>query len=181
MKKHFTFSNIFFVIAMAIVLYKPSRIWVIRQISFSPSIEKVTKEAKISDYQWELKGLNTSGINFAELKGKVIFLNFWATWCPPCVAELPSIQSFYNDYKKDIAFVFISNENWSEINSFFLQNEYDFPAYHAIKGSLKDLPNISSIPRTFIIDKQGNIRVDKSGAANWNSTGFRAQMDSLLK
>jgi len=159
MKKHFTFSNVLLA-----------------------SIEKETNDNKIiSNYNWKLKGLNTPNINFSDLKGKVIFLNFWATWCPPCVAELPSIQSFYNDYKNDVAFVFISNENWSEIDAYFKEKEYDFPVYQGHRSLLKDLPLVNSIPRTFIIDKNGSIRTDKSGAANWNSTSFREQIDALLK
>ena len=180
MKKHFTLSNIVFAIALVIVLYKPSRIWVIRQFSFSPSVDKVAENKMIKDYNWQLKGLNTSNFNFSDLKGKVIFLNFWATWCPPCVAELPSIQNFYNDYKDKVAFVFISNENWAEINLFFKEKGYDFPVYAYGGGKLNDLPAIKSIPRTFVIDKEGNIRVDKAGAADWNSASFRKQIDSLI-
>lgn len=177
----FTTSNILFTIAMAVVLYPPSRIWILRQMSFTPSIEKVNEKKVISNYNNELRGLNTADLNFSQFKGKVIFLNFWATWCPPCVAELPYIQALHNDYKDKVAFVFIANEKWSDIDSFFKEKGYDFPIYQYKKAPLKDLPTVNSIPRTFIIDKQGNIRVDKSGSADWNSTAFRAQMDTLLK
>lgn len=182
MKKHFNISNLFFVLGLIFLLYTPSRIWLIRQISFSPSVEEVTNTNKIvTDYNWALKGLNTSDVNFSEFKGEVVFVNFWATWCPPCIAELPSVQSFYNDYEGKVKFVFISNESWPEINSFFKDESYDLPAYHYEHRPLAGLPEVKSIPRTFVIDKKGNIRVDKSGAANWNSKSLRGQIDELLK
>lgn len=181
MKKHLTFSNILFVIVIAFFLYTPARIWLIRQVSFSPSIEKATANKAILNYDCSLKGLNTNDVNFSEFKGKVVFLNFWATWCPPCVAELPYIQSFYNDYKDKVEFVFISNENWSEINSFFNEKGYDLPVYQYKNKQLQGLPKVSSIPRTFIIDAAGNIRVDESGSTDWNSASFRAQIDELIK
>lgn len=185
MKKFFDFfltpSNILFTIAMAVVLYPPSRIWIIRQMSFSPSIEEVNGNKTITNYNNELRGLNTPDINFSEFEGKVVFLNSWATWCPPCVAELPYIQSFYNAYKDKVAFVFISNENWSQIDAFFKEKDYNFPVYQYKGESLKGLPHVNSIPRTFVIDKQGNIRVDESGSADWNSASFRKQIDDLLE
>ena len=180
MKKHFTLSNILFVILIGLVLYPPSRIWITRQLSFTPAIDEIKKDETVTDYNWQLKGLNTSDVNFNQFKGKVVFLNFWATWCPPCVAELPYIQSFYNDYKDKVAFVFISKEDWSDINSFFKNEGYNFPVYQERNSSLEALPEVTSIPRTFIIDKEGNIRVDESGAADWNSAAFRKEIDVLL-
>ena len=181
MKKHLSLSNIVFTIAIVLVLYTPSRIWLIRQMSFSPSVESTTAGMLISDYNWQLKGLNKADVNFSEFKGKVVFLNFWATWCPPCVAELPYIQSFYNDYKNKVAFVSLSNEKWSEINSFFKENDYNFPVYQNKQYHLKGLPQVSSIPRTFIIDKHGTIKIDKSGAADWNSASFRKEINEMLR
>lgn len=180
-KRYLTPSNIIFGIVLFLMLYKPTRIWFIRQVSFSPSVEKVEGGARVFDYNWELKGINTSDVNFSEFKGKVIFLNFWATWCPPCIAELPSIQNFYNDFNKEVAFVFVTNENWKEINSFFKKENYQFPVYQSKTSYLEELPSVKSIPRTFVIDKQGNIRVDKSGAANWNSTSFRKEIENMLQ
>ena len=150
-------------------------------MSFSPSIEKITDSPKISNYNWELQGLNTKEINFSELENKVVFLNFWATWCPPCVAELPYIQEFYNAYKDKIAFVFITNENWKQVDAFFKNKGYNFPVYQSNGNYLEGLPPVTSIPRTFLIDKKGNIRVDKSGSADWNSASFRKEVEELLK
>ena len=181
MKKHINISNLLFALLIVVLLYTPSRIWLIRQVSFSPSLEKIEDSKIVFDYNCELLGLNTKDINFNEFKGKVVFLNFWATWCPPCVAELPYIQSFYKDYKDKVAFVFVSQENWSTVNAFFKANNYDLPVYHYKNTSLKGLPEVNSIPRTFIIDKEGNIRVDESGSADWNSEAFRKQIDTLLE
>ena len=180
MKKHVSVSNILFVIVIALALHTPTRVWLIRLVSFTPSIESSENSKKITNYNWELEGLNTPSINFEQYKGKVIFLNFWATWCPPCIAELPYIQTFYDDYNDEVAFVFISKDNWTEINAFFKEHNYNFKAYKA-KNILEDLPRISSIPRTFVIDKKGNIRIDKAGSADWNSASFRAEIDDLLK
>ncbi|MFY7672574.1 TlpA family protein disulfide reductase [Tenacibaculum sp. MEBiC06402] len=180
MKKHLTLSNLIFVVAIFLLLYKPSRIWFIRQLSFSPSIEKVEESARVFDYNWRLKGLNTDDINFSEFKGKVVFLNFWATWCPPCVAELPSIQEFYNKYQDKVAFVFITNESTDEVMKFFKRTNYELPVYQTNGDYLNELPPITSIPRTFVLDKLGNIRVDTSGAADWNSSSFLASIDKML-
>ncbi|WP_299711210.1 TlpA disulfide reductase family protein [uncultured Tenacibaculum sp.] len=181
LKKHLTLSNIIFVILLFLIVYKPTRAWFIRQISFSPKVEKVEGSARIFDYNWKLTGLNTYDTNFSEFKGKVIFLNFWATWCPPCIAELPYIQEFYNDYKDKVEFVFITNDSRETLEQFFRENDYEFPVYQSKFDFPKELPPVTSIPRTFVIDKQGNIRVDKSGSANWNSNKFRKKIDELVE
>lgn len=149
-------------------------------MSFSPSVDKVEGSARIFNYNWDLDGLNTDDINFSEFKGKVIFLNFWATWCPPCVAELPYIQEFYNDYKDKVSFVFVTSDNRETIEAFFKEKGYEFPVYQSNKNYPSELPVVNSIPRTLLIDKNGNIRVDKSGSANWNSSTFREKIDELL-
>lgn len=174
-KKHLTFSNIIFAIAIVLLLYKPSRTWFIRQIAFSPSVEKISNSKQITNYNWELEGLNTANTNFSAFKNKVVFISFWATWCPPCVAEMPSIQALYNDYKDDIVFIFITNEDKNIVTSFLTKHHYTLPVYNTF-NSLKEFPEVTSIPRTFVIDKNGYIRVDKTGAANWNSNNFRKEL-----
>ena len=180
LEKHLTLSNLIFAVAVALLVYKPTRIWCIRQVSYGPAIENVSEEITITNYNWELKGLNTLSNNLKTYEGKVVFLNFWATWCSPCVAELPSIQDFYNAYKDKVAFVFVTSENWHTVQAFFIEHGYEFKVYNAASALPKGWPEVNVIPTTFIIDKKGHIRVHKTGAADWNSRRFRESIDRLL-
>lgn len=175
-----TISNIVFVIIIGLLLYPPTKVYFIRLISFSPSVITDDKQEKLTDYNWNLKGLNTANIDFNETKNKVVFINFWATWCPPCIAEMPSIQKLYDDYKDKVTFVFISNEDWNTIDGFYIKNNYNLPTYNTLSKTPGQLKS-NSIPATFIIDKKGNIVTDKKGAANWNSAKVRELLDELIK
>lgn len=172
-------SNIIFVLAVALLLYPPSREWFMRQIAFSPSIKKESTE-KIDTYNWQLNGLNTESINFNKLKDKVVFVNFWATWCPPCRAEMPMIQDLYNDYKDKIAFVFVTNESWETVEKFYLKNEYNLPTYNSVSAPPSKFTETNSIPATYLLDKNGNILISKTGSANWNSSKVRNLLDDLI-
>ena len=173
-------SNIIFVIAIAVLLYPPSREWVMRQIAFAPSVENVESSEKIDTYNWQLKGLNAESINFSELEDKVVFVNFWATWCPPCRAEMPMIQELYNDYKDKVSFVFVTNESWEKVEKFYIKNEYNLPSYNSQSLPPKKLTETNSIPATYLIDKEGKILISKTGSANWNSTKVRNLLDKLI-
>ena len=146
---------------------------------FSPSIIDESKQIKVENYNWELKVEDGTIFNFEDTKGKVVFVNFWATWCPPCIAEMPSMQLLYDDYKDSIEFVFVSNEGFPVINKFISKNEYTFKVYNALTKYPEHF-NVSSIPRTFLIDKTGKIIIDKTGAANWNSKAIRKTIDKLI-
>ena len=172
--------NIAFVVIIGLLLYPPTKVYFIRLISFSPSVITEDEQVNLTDYNWNLKGLNTSNIDFNDTKNKVVFVNFWATWCPPCIAEMPSVQKLYNDYKDKVTFVFVSNEKWTVINDFYLKNNYNLPTYNSLSRIPEQLKS-NSIPATFIIDKKGNIVTDKKGAANWNSAKVRALLDNLIK
>ncbi|MCF6181609.1 TlpA disulfide reductase family protein [Lutibacter sp.] len=175
------FSNAIFVIAIGLLIYSPTRIWLLRQIAFSPSVENVKDRVTINDYNWQLNGLNSENINFKELKGKVVFVNFWATWCPPCRAELPMIQKLYNDYKDKVAFVFVTNENWEKISTFFKKNNYNLPVYNSASRPPSEFLKTNSIPSSFLIDKKGSVIIEKVGAADWNSSKTRNVIDEILK
>lgn len=180
-KKNFSVSNILFVIAVAVMLYPPSREWVQRQLAFSPSVENVEDSEKIDNYDWTLNGLNTEAINFSELKEKVIFVNFWATWCPPCRAEMPMIQKLYDDYKDKVAFIFVTSENWSTVEEFYKKNNYNLPSYNSVSSPPIEFTKTNSIPATYVLDKNGHILISKTGAADWDSKKVRELIDSLLK
>ena len=177
-KKHLT--NIGFVVLIGLMIYPPTKVYFIRLISFSPSETKVENQTRIENTDWQLKGLNTDNINFNQLENKVIFISFWATWCAPCVAEMPSMQKLYDDYKNKVTFLFVTNEDWQIVSKFYKKKKFNFPTYNQFVNAPKELES-SSIPATFIIDKNKNIVVDKRGPANWNSSATRAILDKLLK
>ncbi len=105
----------------------------------------------------------------SELEGKVVFLGFWATWCPPCKAEMPSVQNLYNAMKgeKDVVFLMVSDEESQTVRNFMEKNRYDFPVYLA-DGSLSSRLQVEAIPSTFIIDRKGDIVFAHTGAARWD-------------
>ena len=175
-KKHW--SNLLFIIAVILLLHPTSKEILLRTIAFSPS-ESVSEE-KIENYNWQLEGLNTKSLNFEELEGKVVFVNFWATWCPPCRAELPMIQALYDDYKDKLAFVFVTSESVEEVHTFFYDHNYELPVYNSSSKIPQQLAKTNSIPATYIIDKKGRIRVEEVGAVDWNSDTTRALIEQLL-
>lgn len=148
-------------------------------ISFSPSIIKSEKRDVLNDFNWSLKGVNTIDVDFNNLKNKVVFINFWATWCPPCLAEIPSIQKLYNDYKDEVVFIFVSNEKREVINAFYKKHNYDLPTYK-LGNSLPKIFQVNSIPNSFVINKKGEVVINKSGAADWNSSKFRSLLNELI-
>ena len=146
---------------------------------FGPSVIDKEDQKKVSYASWKLRDLDGNEINYKDTKGKVVFVNLWATWCPPCIAEFQGIQDLYNDYKDEVLFLLVSNESPETIQNFLDKKGYDLPIFIPLTNYPDDF-NPRSIPRTYIIDKEGHIVVDKKGAANWNGNKVRNQLDRLL-
>ncbi|ULC58690.1 TlpA family protein disulfide reductase [Flaviramulus sp. BrNp1-15] len=178
-------KNIIFLVVIALLIIpqtrQPIQVLLHKGLAvFSPSTVNESKQITITNYNWKLKDENSHILNFEEVRGKVVLVNFWATWCPPCIAEMPSMQKLYDDYSNKIEFVFVSNEDYSKTNQFLNKNNYTFKTFTPITN-YPDTFDVSSIPRTFLIDKSGRIVIDKTGAANWNSETVRNTIDELLK
>lgn len=147
-----------------------------------PDLEQeVTTRADLDFDLVDLKGERTS---VAAYRGKVIFINFWATWCPPCVAELPGIADLYRDTPSDeIVFLLISSdERHEKLQVFIERKEYgDLPVYQVPgqNGRLPGMYRTGSIPSTFVIDKQGNIRMKREGMADFDNEAFRQFLSRL--
>lgn len=132
-----------------------------------------------AEYNWNIT--NEAGARVApeELQGEVIFLNFWGTYCPPCIAEMPEIQGIYNDYKDKVKFILVSAESPQKVKNFLDSRGYDLPSYYAGSG-MPDALSVRSIPTTFIIARDGRIVSKKIGAADWDSKATRRVFDALL-
>ncbi|MFA8301038.1 MAG: TlpA family protein disulfide reductase [Hyphomicrobiales bacterium] len=151
---------------------------IIRLFSMSPSIESNLKEVAIptSVDNWELRKRDGSIVHFKDLRGKPIFINFWATWCPPCVAEMPSIQKLYDKYKGKVNFILVSNESGEKVRAFLDKHDYDFPIYYTLEQTPQVFSS-SSIPATFIINTNGNLVLKHFGVADWDSDNVHEIFD----
>lgn len=150
----------------------------------NPKIEstKENKELPVADFNLRAKDLDGQLINMEDYKGKVIFLNFWATWCMPCVAELPSINKLYKELKdENIVFLLISNEQIEKVTSYHERKKYDVP-FHIIDkdGFIPQQYYSRSIPTTFIINKEGKIVKVSSGAEDWDDEAFIQAIREML-
>lgn len=184
MKKNI--SNILFAIFLVLLLIPNTRksIQVGLQTMLSKiipaRIEKVTNKKIDTNFQVMLQGVNTPDLTLTLSGDKVIFVNFWATWCPPCIAELPALQKLYDTYGDRINFAFISSEKASVLQAFLHKNNYSLPVYQ-LNYDLPEIWKHRSIPTTYIIDKQGNLVLHKSGVANWGGDSFINQLEILLE
>ena len=145
---------------------------------FSPSVESGKKEIVV-DYNWTLLNEEGEEFNFETAQDKVVFVNLWATWCPPCIAELPSMEKLYKDYGDRVAFLFVSNEQQAKVTKFLDGRDMTIPHFKPVTNN-PELLSSNSIPATYILGKDGRIHVSKKGAANWNSDTIRDLLDSLL-
>lgn len=182
--KSSSIKNGFFFILILFLIIPQTRLYIQVFLNkglaqFSPSIEKENERDELINYNWKLKSTDNIIFNLNKVKGKVVLVNFWATWCPPCIAEMPSLQELHNDYKDKIEFVLVSSEEKEVVASFLEKKAYNFKSYHPT-GMPPEAFKVSGIPRTFLIDQSGKIVIDKTGAANWNSDTVRQTIDNLL-
>ena len=181
-------GDAFFLIFVIAMLFPQGRLAIggainrVKAFVVDPSIKDDGKLIPENDFNWSLQEIDGSKINLSQSKSKVIFINLWATWCPPCVGEMPEIQALYDRFKdnKNIDFYLITNDKISKIKSFIEKRGYTFPVYH----SLSDTPisfRTRSIPTTFVISKSGKIVIQKTGAANWGGNKMIKIVDELIK
>jgi len=136
--------------------------------SSNQTIEVTPNNIKTKAIDFNLKDLNGNELSLSDLKGKKVFLNFWATWCPPCKAEMPEIERLYQE-TKDSDLVIISVEIGEPLNtvkSFIDSNKYNFKVLIDSDQSVATKYNITSIPTSYFIDKDGNIVSKHVGGMN---------------
>ncbi len=125
-----------------------------------------------------------TSLKLTELKGKVVLLNFWATWCPPCREEMPSmmkLNSAMNGKPFQMVAVSIDEGGKQEIDSFFKQSGFMLPTYLDSTGTAAKLYGITGVPESFIIDKQGVIVKKIIGGLAWDSPEVLSFLEGLMK
>lgn len=117
-----------------------------------------------------------------DFKGKVVFLNFWATWCGPCRMEMPSMEALYNKYKtKGFEILAVnSGESASDVLSFMNENRLTFTPVLDTNGSVGRAYGVQAIPTTYLIDRDGMIILRMVGSIDWNTPRIQAALEMLL-
>jgi thiol-disulfide isomerase/thioredoxin len=169
-----------------VVLYPGTRVWLLSGLMkvglFSPSVKTPETNGMDNFSSVAFNDVNGNVVSLGSLKGKVVLINFWATWCPPCRAEMPSLQAVYEKWKSHPGFIFLavdSDGKPANANNFLRKNGYSFSAYgqaSAIPASLAG----NTLPETVVLDKNGKLAFRHVGMANYDSGDFHELLEKLL-
>ncbi len=138
--------------------------------------------SEIFNYDFMIKDLAGNKFSFDQYKGKVVFINLWATWCGPCRAEMAGIQKLYSSIAPDsISFVMLSLDREADqekVVKYVNTKGFSFPVYLP-SGRLTEQLSVPSIPTTFVIGKDGKIVAKEVGTTNFNTDKFRKFLRQL--
>jgi peroxiredoxin len=137
----------------------------------------------VQPVDFTLPALDGTNVTLSQLAGKVVFLNFWATWCGPCEAEMPSMESLYQKLK-DRGFVVIAvnlGETNAQVSGFMRRYNLSFTALLDRTSRTGTSYGVQAIPTTYIIDRRGLIVARMIGSINWDTPDITAAMETLLK
>ena len=142
-----------------------------------------TPKEDLQAVDFNLKDLTGRQRSLGAYKGKVVFLNFWATWCGPCRAEIPSMERLYTELK-DQGFAIVavnSQEPLEEVSAFVEETGMSFPVLLDTTGKVGAAYGVRAIPTTYIIDPQGAIRGRMVGTRNWYSPEIISVVKELCR
>lgn len=128
-----------------------------------PSLEKAgqilaANDAEIAKLDFTLKDIHGKKVTLSELRGKVVLVNFWATWCPPCMVEMPTLQAIYDHFQpQGLVVLSISDEDMYKVGTFVSRTGYRPEILPDTNGKVAKQFHIDGIPRTFIFDREGKL------------------------
>lgn len=171
--------NGLFIIVFLIILLVPSAKALMMQGLmeiglFKPDTNQHKAELSTDLSSIRFKDAKGDEVNLGALNGKVVFINFWATWCPPCLAEMPSIHQLYQQFgqDKDVVFLMVDADvNFKKSQAYMDRKKYKMPVY-AIASDLPATIFKGTLPTTVVFDKKGRLSYHGQGAADYASNKF---------
>lgn len=145
------------------------------------NIEKSDGEIQAPDFT--LKDLDGNQVSLRDFRGKVIFLNFWATWCPPCRLEMPTMERLHEEFGDQGLVILAINyrERPEEIKAFFQEHHLTFSALLDEKVEVFELYKAWSLPTTYLINRNGEIVGKVIGYRDWHRKEARALFHQLME
>jgi peroxiredoxin len=143
-------------------------------------IEKPNEPSSAPDFT--LEDLSGRSVSLEDFKGKVVFLNFWATWCPPCVLEMPSMEKLHNEFAKEGLVMLALNfrENRDQVKAFVKEHKLSFTVLMDPEGTVFELYQVWGLPVTTIINRRHEIVGRAMGIREWYSKESREFFSRLL-
>ena len=191
--KKITFSDIVTIvltlITAALIFSIKARTWAMMGLMwlgfYNPKIPVIKPDEKLLPAPaMVVQSVDGKMIDLQQQKGKVVFINFWATWCPPCLAEMPSVNDLYKKVKDEPNIIFLSVDVDNRLNNssaFMKSNGYQLPVYG---GNLDGLPTAfysGTMPTTLVIDESGLVVFNHAGKASYDGDGFARFILGLAK
>lgn len=136
-----------------------------------------------TDFRFSMETTNGETVSLSDFHGDVVFVNVWASWCPPCVAEMPTIETLYENVsnQENIRFILLSmDEERQKAVDFMEGKEFSMPYYFPVSGLPTEFRS-QYLPTTYIISKEGQIIYKKEGIADYSSTNFAQWMIELAQ
>ena len=133
---------------------------------------------------FRLRDLNGHSVSLSDLRGKVVLLNFWATWCGPCRVEMPAMEELYRTFSRndfEILAVSTDAQGASVTRPFQQENHLTFPILHDADYRVGLTYGARSLPMTFMVDRQGIVRHQIFGARDWGAAEAHQLVQMLMK
>ena len=179
------FSILFYGLIILLIFTPAAKSWLLQQVVstgiFKAEIKQDASESLPAAAAFSFTDANGKVASTADLKGKVVFINFWASWCPPCRAEMPSLENLYKKLKdnNNLVFLFINEDNDADKAINYLQkNNFTIPFYNASADVPVEIFN-GSLPTTIVLNKEGKVVLKHTGMAQYDTEKFVRQLTQL--
>lgn len=177
-RRRFRIAAVVLLVVIGLVVYRMASLLGGPGLTLPPPEDRAlfTADFTLPDVQGNL-------VQLSDLRGQLVLINIWATWCYPCRAEMPSINALYQDYQvKGLAIVAIATDQEGKpiVVPFLRAHRLTFPVLLDPQNMLGARLQVSGIPTSYVLDKRGRIVGFESGARDWNSRQIRDLLDQLL-
>jgi thiol-disulfide isomerase/thioredoxin len=178
-------SNYLFYGLLLLLVFNPTaKAWMLRQfmaVGFFKAEMKKEASAPLDATSFSFRDATGKTWSLEDMKGKVVFINFWATWCPPCLAEMPALDNLYKQFRDDPQFVFLfvnEDDDMTKAKALLQNKGYAIPLATRVGNPPSQIFS-GTLPTTIILNKEGKIVFKHEGLANYNTTDFINQLKAL--